>query len=112
MLQRYKGSFGRDDEDDWAGDDSFTYGKSFSNQRIKAWWSVLGKDCCRWWTDFFKDMRSCGLYQDDDCIEVESLKFCFMLILRDGLHRAAKLWTLHRIRPSKNIESLSGRPDV
>ena len=102
----------RDGEDDWTGDDSFMYGKSVSNQRIEAWWSILGKDCTRWWIDFFKDMRSCGLYHDDDCIEVECLKFCFVLILRDELHRAAKLWNLHRIRPSTNMESPSGRPDV
>ena len=40
--------------------------------------------------DFFKDMRSCGFY-GDDCIEVECLKFYFMLIWRDELTRAAKL---------------------
>ena len=102
----------RDGEDNWAGEDSFIYGKSVSNQRIEAWWSILGKDCTRWWIDFFKDMRSCGLYHDDDCIEVECLKFCYMPILRDELHRAARLWNLHRIRPSTNVESPSGRPDV
>lgn len=58
-------------------------------------------------------MRRCGLYHDDDCIKVECLKFCFMLMLRDELHRAAKLWILHRIRPSKkDMESPSGGPDV
>ena len=44
----------RDGEDDWAGDASFIYGKSVSNQRIEAWWSILGKDCTRWWIDFSK----------------------------------------------------------
>ena len=57
-------------------------------------------------------MKSCGLYHDDDCIEVECLKFCSMRILRDDLHRAAKLWNLHRIRPSTNMECPSGTPDV
>ena len=28
------------------------------------------------------------------------------------LHRAARLWNLHRIRPSTNVESPCGRPDV
>jgi len=41
-----------------AGDDSFFYGKSVSNQRIEAWWSILGKDCTSWWIDVFKDLRS------------------------------------------------------
>ena len=35
----------RDDEDDWAGDDSFIYEESVSHQRIEAWRSILGKDC-------------------------------------------------------------------
>ena len=35
-----------------------------------------------------------------------------MPILRDELHRAARLWNLHRIQPSTNVESPSGRPDV
>ena len=56
-------------------------------------------------------MRSCGLYHDNDCIE-EFLKFCFMPILRDELHGAARLWNLYRILPSTNSKSPSGRPDV
>ena len=57
-------------------------------------------------------MRSTGPYCDDDYIEVEFLKFRFMNILRDKLHRAARLWNVHKIRPSTNLESHSGRPDV
>ena len=56
-------------------------------------------------------MRSDGLYCDDPT-EVECLKFCFMNILRDELQRAARLWNAHRIRPSTNLESHSGQPDV
>lgn len=108
-VQRFIMRYG---EDDWVGDVGFICGKSVSNQRIKAWWGILGKDCTRWWIDFFKDTRSCGLYHDDDCIEVECLKFCFMPMLRDELHWAARLWNLHRMRPSTNMVSPPGRPDV
>ena len=48
--------FRRNAQDDWAGMNSFLYGKSVSNQRIEAWWGMLGKDCTKWWIDFFKDM--------------------------------------------------------
>ena len=34
-----------DNEDDWAGDDSFIYEESVSHQRIEAWRSILGKYC-------------------------------------------------------------------
>ena len=74
--------------------------------------SILRKDCTRWWIDFIKEKKSCGLYHDNDCIAVACLKFCFVPILRDELHGAARLWNLHRILPSTNLESPSGRPDV
>ncbi len=59
----------------------------------------------------FKDLRDSGLYSDDDATQRECLKFCFMDILRKELHRVARLWNLHRIRPSSNMESRAGRPD-
>ena len=78
-------------QDDWAGINSFMYGKSVSNQRIEAWWGILGKDCTRWWIDCFKEMRNYALFCDDDCIEVECLKFCFMNILRDELQTGSQI---------------------
>ena len=56
--------------------------------------SILGKDCTRWWINFIKEKKSNGLYHDNDCIAVACLKFCFMSILWDELHRAARLWSL------------------
>ena len=112
ILQRF---FRREGEDSRAGDDSFIYGKSVSNQRIElleAWWGILRKGCSDWWINYFKDMRDCGLYSYDDCIQVECLKFCFMQLLRDELHQIARLWNVHQIRPSLNAESPDGRPDV
>ena len=35
-----------------------------------------------------------------------------MDVLRNELHQVAKLWNLHRIRPSANNESPPGRPDL
>ncbi len=97
--------------DDMAGIASFMYGKSVSNQRIEAWWGILRKQCADWWIRYFKDLRDSGLYSDDDATQRECLKFCFMDILRKELHRVARLWNLHRIRPSSNMESPAGRPD-
>lgn len=65
-----------------------------------------------WWISFFKDLRDCGLYLDDDVIEAECLKFCFMPVIREELHKFAMQWNLHKIRPSRNEESPSGRPDL
>lgn len=97
-------------EDDWAGRNRFLYGKSVSNQWIEAWWGRLGKDCTKRWIDFSKDMRSIGLFCDDVCIEEECVKFCFMNLLRVELYQAARLWKLHQIRLSTNVESLLAGP--
>lgn len=98
--------------DSFAGDKSFLYGRSISNQRIEAWWSQLRKGCANWWIDHFKSLRASGLYCDSNTIHVESLKFCYMDIIREELKRVARLWNNHRIRPSKTCKSPAGRPDL
>ena len=108
-IQRF---FRREAADAFAGDKSFMYGRSVSNQRIEAWWGQLRRGCADWWIEYFKNMRDIGLYCDSDLIHVECLRFCYMHILQDELQRAARLWNLHRIRPSSNPESPPGRPDM
>ena len=53
-IQRF---FRRDADDAFAGDNSFLYGHSVSNQRIESWWSFLRKTDSDWWMQFFKDKR-------------------------------------------------------
>lgn len=109
-IQRF---FREDHDDPLAGDSSFMYGRSVSNQRIEAWWSTLRKMDTDFWINYFKDLREIGLYSDDNVLHVNCLKFCFMPLIREELHRCAELWNLHRIRPqSSNLDSPSGRPDV
>lgn len=99
--------------DPLAGDNSFMYGRSVSNQRIEAWWSMLRKMDTDFWINYFKDLREIGLYNDDNMLHVNCLKFCFMPLIREELYRCAELWNLHRIRPqSSNPDSPSGRPDI
>lgn len=92
-------------------ENSFLFGKSTSNQRIEAWWGSLRKGWTDWWIRFFKDMRDCGIFCDGD-VHDECLKFCFMQVLRDELYKFAEQWNLHRIRPTTNVDSPSGRPDL
>ena len=104
--------FRRNNTDSMAGEKSFLYGRSVSNQRIEAWWSFLRKNDSDWWINFFKDFRDVGLYCDDDPLHVECLRFCFQPLIQEELNRVAQHWNLHRIRPSLNQESPPGRPDV
>ena len=83
-----------------------------SNQRIESWWRQLRRSCADWWISYFKDLEYRGLFCNEDIIHVECLQFCFMSILQNELHEAAKLWNTHVIRPSHNEHSPSGRPDT
>ena len=104
--------FRRDGTDPMAGEKSFLYGRSVSNQRIEAWWSFLRKNATDWWINFFKDLRDVGVYCADDPLHEECLRFSFMPLIQEELNRVAQHWNLHRIRPSLNQESPPGRPDV
>ena len=108
-MQRF---FRQSSHDDFAGEKSFMYRRSTSNQRIEAWWGLLRKGCTDWWIRHFKDMRDSALYNDEDVVHRECLKYCFMDIIQAELHRAARNWNVHRIRKSNNAESPPGRPDI
>ena len=105
-MQRF---FRRLSTDDFSGNKSFMYGRSTSNQQIESWWGLLRKGCTDWWIRFFKDLRDAGLYDDDDLIQRECIRFCFMDVIQNELHRVARNWNIHRIRPSNNSESPPGR---
>lgn len=104
--------FRYDDQDDFAGEKSFLYGRSVSNQRIEAWWGFLRRSDTEWWINFFKDLKDQGLYNKTDLFQVECLLFCFMPVIQDELRRVVQEWNLHKIRPSSNESSPPGRPET
>ena len=104
-MQRF---FRRNATDTFGGEKSFLYGRSVSNQRIEGWWAFLRKSETDWWINFFKDLRDQGLFDDDDYVHMQCLKFCFMPLLRAELNRVAQHWNLHKIRPSGNEDSPAG----
>lgn len=52
------------------------------------------------------------MFNDDDNLHKECLRFCFMPVLRDELYAIACYWNTHSIRPVNNSETPDGRPDV
>ena len=62
--------------------------------------------------NYFNDLRDQGIYDDNNPIHVQCLKFCYMPLLKDELDRVAQQWNLHMIRQSANELSPSGRPDT
>lgn len=78
----------REAGDSWSGEKSFLYGRS------------LRRGGADWWIRHFKDLRDSGLYCDTNVVHVECLLFCYMALIHDELQKVARLWNLHRIRPS------------
>ena len=52
------------------------------------------------------------MYNGDDPVQVECLRFCFLPVLKHELERVAKHFNLHKIRPSGNELSSHRRPDT
>ena len=102
----------RNHDDSLSGNSSFQYGKSVSNQRIEAWWSVLKRDTLQTWINYFKDLRESGVYDDSDIIHVEALRFCFYASLQKDLDDMTEYWNNHKIRKSHAAESPDGRPEL
>lgn len=90
----------------------FIYGRSTSNQRIEAWWSILRRQAADWWITFFKDLRDANLFNDGDLLQIDCLRYCFMDLLQEELHRIVIQWNQHRIQVKKQCCSPKGKPDV
>eukprot|EP00111_Clytia_hemisphaerica_P012751 TCONS_00037524-protein len=105
----------RFDIDRGGGEQSFKYGRSVSNQRIEAWWSMLRRTCTNWWINFFKDLIERDIFDTSNIIHCECIKFCFYLLLQQDLDKTKELWNNHRIRPSINTDRQTrpaGRPNI
>ena len=78
-IQRF---FRQDSTDAFAANKSFMNGKSVFNQRIEAWWCQLRKGCADWWMQYFKELQDCGLFCNGENVQVECLRFCFMVLIQ------------------------------
>ena len=59
-----------------AGEGSFLYGRSTSNQRIEAWWGVLRRQCGQFWMDVFEQLKDSGQF-GGSFVERALVQFCF-----------------------------------
>ena len=105
----------RNHNDAAAGERSFKYGRSVSNQRIEAWWSLLRRSCTNWWMNYFKDLINQGHYDLTDNMHIECMRFTHGPIIKSELDKIKASWNSHRIRPSTNHDIQArpaGRPNV
>lgn len=74
---------------------------------FETWWAFLRKSNTEWWISIFKDFTAFRHIDNSNVIHVECLRFCFMHLIQEELHRVSQHWNLYRIRPS-NGQTLPG----
>ena len=90
--------------------ESFNIVTSPANQRIEVFWSILLRDKIGWWKRFFQDMIDLDLFSNDDLVLLDSIRFCFMLLLGKELKEIASDWNVHII--SSRYQGPRGKPDT
>ena len=83
-MQKY---LRRNSTDSFAGERSFIYGQSTTNQRIEALWAFLRKNCVQFYMDIFHTLKDDGLFTGDD-LDKELIRFCFMKMIQVCFHHS------------------------
>ncbi|KAK2810384.1 hypothetical protein Q5P01_000407 [Channa striata] len=91
--------------------DSYLEGASTANQRIEYWWGFLRRQCVQFWLALLGNLRENGLF-DGGLLDKSLLQFCCLGLIQNELDETAQVWNAHHIRPSKNLNVPSGRPNV
>lgn len=74
LIQKF---FRDDDDDEFAGEKSFLYGKRTSNQGIESWWSFLRKQLTEFWISHFHLLQSYGFFEGT-YLDKELVRFCYL----------------------------------
>ena len=98
----------REHGDAVAGDESFRYGPSVSNQRIESWWAFFKKSRSSWRMNYFRDLIDEGIYDPT----VNYQKMCLYFTFSGLLQQELDMWNNHCIRNSREAEYPGGNPDV
>lgn len=88
-------------------------GRSTANQRIEMFWGILHKSCLYFWRDVLRTMRESGDFRDNDPVDIECVRFCFIPVIQHQLDEFRCAWNSHRIRSQQREEGyVTGVPDV
>ena len=71
----------RNQTDVLAGQNSFLYGTSVTNQRIESWWGILRKECVEFYINLFHQIKDEG-YFNGTYLDKALIQFCFMAIIQ------------------------------
>lgn len=70
--------------DQYAGQKSFIYGTSTTNQRIEWWWGLLRRQGVQHWISLFQQLKWDGNF-NGDFLDKALIQFCFMAMIQVSL---------------------------
>ena len=100
------------DADQYQGILSFVYVSSTRNVRIERFWRSLREMCGNVWMNHFKDMSDFGLLDTSDSVHLESIRYCFLLVISKDLNEVCNIWNTHCVRRNNRISCPAGKPEV
>lgn len=71
----------RNHTDSFAGEKSFLYGSSTTNQRIEAWWVILRKQSAQFWINLFQAFQDDGHFTGE-FLDKSLIQFCFLNLVQ------------------------------
>ena len=72
---------------------------------------ILKARCLIAFEEFFEDLNDLGFFDPSDEAVIESMRFCFMKLIREDLSSIKSDWNVHIISRSRN-GGPKGRPDT
>lgn len=88
----------RDHADHLAGNNSFLYGSSVTNQRIEAWWGFFRKHCAQYWMTILQELKDEGHF-GGFFLDKNVMQFCCMklvqVIISASYNTMSNVWWLH-----------------
>ena len=62
--------------------------------------------------DYFREMRDLRLFNENDPVQIQILRFCFISVVQNQLDTFRKMWNIHNIRAQRGINAQTGIPYV
>ncbi|KAI9748017.1 MAG: hypothetical protein M4579_007333, partial [Chaenotheca gracillima] len=89
----------------------YGFGTSTKNQRIEAWWNTMASGQTESWKRHFEQLKGDGFFDGSD-YDIIALRYVYMPVIRQHIHRFVELHNNHRIRRQRARDTYlpTGKP--